>query len=205
MNVTGTLYVISAPSGGGKTSLVNAMLANLEEIRVSISHTTRAPRVGEIEGKNYFFVDEATFAQHQAADIFLEHAKVFNNWYGTSRTWVLEQLAQGTDVILEIDWQGARRVKAQMECVSIFILPPSREILLKRLINRSQDSQAIIAARMEQASQEISHFTEYDYVIINDEFEVALRDLKAIIRANRLQLAKQEGRYRTLLNALIGK
>ncbi len=205
MNVTGTLYIISAPSGGGKTSLVNAMLANLEEIRVSISHTTRAPRVGEIEGKNYFFVDEATFAQHQAADIFLEHAKVFNNWYGTSRTWVLEQLAQGTDVILEIDWQGARRVKAQMECVSIFILPPSREILLKRLINRSQDSQAIIAARMEQASQEISHFTEYDYVIINDEFEVALRDLKAIIRANRLQLAKQEGRYRTLLNALIGK
>lgn len=205
MNVTGTLYIISAPSGGGKTSLVNAMLANLEEIRVSISHTTRAPRVGEMEGKNYFFVDEATFAQHQAADIFLEHAKVFNNWYGTSRTWVLEQLAQGTDVILEIDWQGARRVKAQMECVSIFILPPSREILLKRLINRSQDSQAIIDARMEQASQEISHFTEYDYVIINDEFEVALRDLKAIIRANRLQLVKQEGRYRTLLNALIGK
>lgn len=205
MNVTGTLYIISAPSGGGKTSLVNAMLANLEEITVSISHTTRAPRVGEIEGKNYFFVDEATFSQHQEAGIFLEHAKVFNNWYGTSRTWALEQLAQGLDVILEIDWQGARNVKAQMDCVSIFILPPSRDILLQRLVNRSQDSQAIIDARMEQASQEISHYAEYDYVIINDEFEVALRDLTAIICANRLRVAKQESRYQTLLSSLIGK
>jgi guanylate kinase len=205
MNAKGTLYIISAPSGGGKTSLVNAMLADMENLTVSISHTTRAPRVGEIEGKNYFFVDEPTFSQHQQEGIFLEHAKVFNHWYGTSKTWALEQLAKGTDVILEIDWQGARKVKEQMDCISIFILPPSREILLNRLINRSQDSEAIIAARMEQASQEISHYGEYDYVVVNDDFNLALADLMAIIHANRLVSSKQEARYATLLASLIGK
>ncbi len=205
MNVTGTLYIISAPSGGGKTSLVNAILANLSNLTVSISHTTRAPRVGEVEAKNYFFVNEETFLQHQAAGIFLEHAKVFNHWYGTSKTWALEQLAKGIDVILEIDWQGARKVKSQMDCVSIFILPPSRDILLKRLINRSQDSEAIIATRMEQASQEISHYNEYDYVVVNDDFDVALQDLMAIIHANRLRTQKQQIRHEPLFNSLIGK
>jgi len=205
MNAQGTLYIISAPSGGGKTSLVSAMLANLENITVSISHTTRGPRVGEMEGKNYFFVDESTFHQHQQAGIFLEHAKVFNHWYGTSKTWALEQLSKGHDVILEIDWQGARNVKAQMDCVSIFILPPSREILLKRLINRSQDSEAIIEARMEQASQEISHNAEYDYVVVNDDFNLALADLMAIINANRLVSEKQQVRYSSLLASLIAK
>ncbi|HRE31652.1 MAG TPA: guanylate kinase [Candidatus Berkiella sp.] len=205
MNLSGTLYIISAPSGGGKTSLVNAMLAQLSNITVSISHTTRVPRVGEIEGKNYFFVDEATFRHHQETGIFLEHAKVFNNWYGTSKTWVLEQLAQGIDVVLEIDWQGARVVKEQMDCTSIFILPPSREVLLKRLVNRSQDSQAIIDVRMKQASQEISHHTEYDYVVVNDDFELALHDLKSIIIANRLRVMKQKVRYETLLNSLVVK
>lgn len=205
MNAQGTLYIISAPSGGGKTSLVNAMLAELQNITVSISHTTRAPRVGEVEGKNYFFVDESTFNQYQQSGIFLEHAKVFNNWYGTSKTWVIEQLSHGHDVILEIDWQGARNVKAQMNCVSIFILPPSREILLKRLINRSQDSEAIIEARMEQASQEISHYGEYDYVVVNDDFNLALADLMAIINANRLTVDKQQTRYGALLASLIGK
>jgi len=205
MNAQGTLYIISAPSGGGKTSLVNAMLAELQNITVSISHTTRAPRVGEIEGKNYFFVDEPTFNEYQQSGIFLEHAKVFNNWYGTSKTWVMEQLAHGHDVILEIDWQGARNVKAQMNCISIFILPPSREILLKRLVNRSQDSEAIIEARMEQASQEISHFGEYDYVVVNDDFNMALADLMAIINANRLTVDKQQARFGSLLASLIGK
>lgn len=205
MKIPGTLYIISAPSGGGKTSLVNAMLANLSDMTVSISHTTRAPRVGEIEGKNYFFVDEQTFVRHQEAGIFLEHAKVFNHWYGTSKTWVLEQLAKGTDVILEIDWQGARNVKSQMDCVSIFILPPSRDTLLKRLINRSQDSEAIIQARMEQASQEISHYNEYDYVVVNDDFDVALNDLMSIIHANRLRTPKQQARHESLFNSLIGK
>ncbi len=205
MNAKGTLYIISAPSGGGKTSLVNAMLADMDNLTVSISHTTRAPRVGEIEGKNYFFVDEPTFVEHQQAGIFLEHAKVFNHWYGTSKTWALEQLAKSTDVILEIDWQGARKVKEQMECVSIFILPPSRDILLSRLINRSQDSEAIIAARMEQASQEISHYGEYDYVVVNDDFNLALADLKSIINANRLVSSKQEVRFASLLASLIGK
>ncbi|MGE3320368.1 MAG: guanylate kinase [Candidatus Berkiella sp.] len=205
MNAKGTLYIISAPSGGGKTSLVNALLANLDNLTVSISHTTRAPRVGEIEGKNYFFVDEATFLQHQSAGVFLEHAKVFNNWYGTSKTWVMTELAKGTDVILEIDWQGARNVKAQMDCVSIFILPPSRDILLKRLINRSQDSEQIIEARMQQASDEISHYPEYDYIVVNDDFDTALLDLMAIINSNRLLSQKQEARHKELLSSLVGK
>jgi len=205
MNAKGTLYIVSAPSGGGKTSLVNALLANLGNLTVSISHTTRAPRVGEIEGKNYFFVDEATFLQHQNAGVFLEHAKVFNNWYGTSKTWVMTELAKGTDVILEIDWQGARNVKAQMDCVSIFILPPSREVLQKRLVNRSQDSEQIIEARMKQASDEISHYPEYDYIVVNDDFDVALADLMAIINANRLLSPKQEMRHQELLASLVGK
>lgn len=205
MKATGTLYIISAPSGGGKTSLVNALLANLDNLTVSISHTTRAPRVGETEGKNYFFVDEATFLQHQSAGIFLEHAKVFNNWYGTSKTGVMNQLAKGIDVILEIDWQGARNVKSLMDCVSIFILPPSRDILLKRLINRSQDSQEIIEARMKLASDEISHYPEYDYIVVNDDFDAALSDLTAIINANRLLSEKQAERHKELLSSLVGK
>lgn len=204
MRTLGTLFIISAPSGGGKTSLVNALLQQMQGLTVSISHTTREPRLGEIEGKNYFFVDETTFENYQQKGIFLEHAKVFNYWYGTSKTWVLEQLKSGLDVILEIDWQGARRIKEQMECVNIFIVPPSRDILLTRLQDRRQDSEEVIEQRMAQASHEISHYSEYDYVIINDNFESALADLAAIVRSQRLTIARQKQVYEQIFASLIG-
>lgn len=201
-SMMGTLIIISAPSGGGKTSLVNAIVAADPGVRVSVSHTTRAPRQGEIEGKNYFFVSEQTFQQCQDQRVFLESAKVFNHWYGTSKQWVEAQLHAGFDVILEIDWQGARRIKEQMECISIFILPPSREILFSRLQNRQQDSAQVIAQRMALASQEISHYPEYDYVVINNVFATALEDLLTIIKAQRLKTARQAQRYQQLLTSL---
>ncbi|MBN9286513.1 MAG: guanylate kinase [Gammaproteobacteria bacterium 39-13] len=203
MEFLGTLFIISAPSGGGKTSLVNALIEQLHMIKVSVSHTTRAPRVGEVHGKNYFFVDQAEFEQYQADGVFLESATVFNHSYGTSKNWVLEQLQAGVDVILEIDWQGARRVKEQMPCVSIFILPPSREALLTRLEGRQQDSPEVIASRMEKASHEISHYSEYDYVIVNDNFKTALEDLVAVLKAQRVRTSIQKQRYAALFASLL--
>jgi guanylate kinase len=191
MQSRGTLWVISAPSGGGKTSLVNALLAQDPHLTLSISHTTRASRAGEVDGKNYFFVDEKTFLDHVAEGLFLEHASVFQHWYGTSQQWVLLQLSEGKDVILEIDWQGAKSIRQQMPCQSIFILPPSQETLRTRLEARRQDSEVVIQARLAEASEEISHYREYDFLVVNDSFEVALADLKAIIRANRLSVARQ--------------
>lgn len=191
MQTQGTLWVISAPSGGGKTSLVNALLAQDPQLTLSVSHTTRAPRVGEVEGKNYFFVDEATFLAEVRENIFLEHAKVFQHWYGTSKQWVLTQLSAGKDVILEIDWQGAQSVRKQMPCQSIFILPPSRDTLRARLEARRQDSEAVIQSRLAEASEEISHYEEYDFLVVNDDFEDALDDLKAIVRANRHTTERQ--------------
>ncbi len=196
MTLMGTLFIISAPSGGGKTT---ALLRKLDNVKVSVSHTTRAPRVGEREGINYFFVNETQFQQYQQANHFLESATVFNHHYGTSKEWVLSELRSGIDVILEIDWQGAQHVKAQMDCVSIFILPPSREVLLARLQARRQDSAEIIATRMAKASQEISHYHEYDYVVVNDNFEDVLEDLIAIFKAQRLRTTVQEQRYEKLL------
>lgn len=201
MSTLGTLFVISAPSGGGKTSLVTALINQLDAIRVSISHTTRSPRLGEIEGSNYFFVDEAQFFELEKNGQFLESAKVFDRHYGTSKLWVETQLSAGTDVILDIDWQGMRLVKSQMPIVSIFILPPSREALYQRLKER-QDDAALIDGRMNKASAEISHYDEYDYVIINDNFDEALQDLLAIVRAARLRLKIQQARHLTLLQEL---
>lgn len=203
MSIRGTLYIISAPSGGGKTSLVNALVKQAPDICVSISHTTRAPRVGEIEGVNYFFVDEPGFKAYQENGHFLEYAKVFNHWYGTSKEWVLNQLQQGKDVILEIDWQGARRIKEQMECVTIFILPPSLESLSARLRERGQDNEEIIQERMAKASEEMSHYPEYDYVVVNDHFDSALSDLHAILRTQRLRTPAQQGRYGHVFAALL--
>lgn len=203
MTVLGTLFIISAPSGGGKTTLVNALLERVPKVRVSVSHTTRAPRAGEVDGKNYYFVNENQFNDLQRQGGFLESAKVFNHFYGTSKSWVFEQLQQGIDVILEIDWQGAQRVKEQMDCVSIFILPPSRETLLMRLEQRKQDSQEVIATRMSQASREISHYIEYDYVVVNDNFNDALDDLTAIIRARRVITAIQKQAFAPLIAQLI--
>lgn len=202
--MSGTLYVVSAPSGAGKTSLVKALVESTSGIRVSVSHTTRAMRPGEEDGINYHFVSTDTFQDMLGNADFLEHAEVFGNYYGTSKSWVDEQLSQGVDVILEIDWQGAAQVRRLMpETVGIFILPPSRSALKERLTGRGQDSEEVIKGRMAQAKEEMSHHVEYDYLIINDEFEVALRHFKALVTSNRLKSIHQLSRQAALLEELL--
>lgn len=200
----GTLYIVSAPSGAGKTSLVKALLDSTEQIRVSVSHTTRAMRPGEVDGVNYHFVAREDFHAMLEEDAFLEHAEVFGNLYGTSQRWVEQTLAEGCDLILEIDWQGAQQVRRLMpHAQSIFILPPTQEALRHRLNNRGQDSEAIIEQRMREAVSEMSHYVEYDYVVINDQFSHALEDLKAIFRARQLHQHVQQRRHAGLLEGLL--
>ena len=200
----GTLYIISAPSGAGKTSLVKALLEQDAKVRVSVSHTTRAPRDGEVDGVAYNFVSLAEFDQVIDAGQFLEYAEVFTNKYGTSKLWVEEQLAAGIDVILEIDWQGAQQVREKMpNALSIFILPPSRAELERRLTGRGTDSAEIIAGRMAQAESEMSHFGEFDYLVINDQFDDALNQLQAIFTANRLKMGVQTAVQKSLLEDLL--
>lgn len=201
--VKGTLFIVSAPSGAGKTSLVQALTQIDPLVSVSVSHTTRQPRPAEVQGKNYHFVDEATFDQLLSAGLFLEHAQVFGHRYGTSKDQVEHHLNQGLDVILEIDWQGAQQVRKLMPVQSIFILPPSRQTLLDRLTQRAQDKSEVIAQRMALASEETSHYGEFDYLIINDDFEHAVSDLKAILQANRRKQAKQAILYRDLIQSLL--
>ena len=201
----GTLYIISAPSGAGKSSLLQALLARDTEIALSISHTTRPPRPGEENGVHYHFTDIATFEQMVAAGEFLEHAQVFGNYYGTSREALLAPLAAGRDVILEIDWQGARQVRMALpEAVTLFILPPSIAALESRLRGRGQDSDAVIAKRMAAALDEISHYPEFDYLIINDQFDTALAQLQTVLQARRLRRVAQQQRQQSLLAALGG-
>ncbi|MDN7140713.1 guanylate kinase [Pseudomonas sp. JQ170] len=201
---SGTLYIVSAPSGAGKTSLVKALIDAQPTIRVSVSHTTRAMRPGEEHGVNYHFVDHAEFARMIEQGDFLEQAEVFGNFYGTSRSALQQTLDQGHDLILEIDWQGAQQVRKLMpEARSIFILPPTQEALRQRLTNRGQDSDEIIEGRMREAVSEMSHYDEYDFVIINDDFATALEDLKAVFRANRLLQANQQQRHGQLLKQLL--
>ncbi len=203
-STSGTLYIISAPSGAGKTSLVKAMLEQLPGARVCVSHTTRAARPGEKNGVDYNFIDKNKFEQMVSEDAFLEHAQVFDNYYGTAKESVLGPLAEGTDIILEIDWQGARQVREWMpSAVSIFILPPSREALQSRLRGRGQDSEEIIARRMRDAVSEMSHYGEYDYLVINDDFATAQQELTAILLARRLPLEAQKRRNGPLLAALL--
>jgi len=182
--VTGPrLYVISAPSGGGKTSLVNALLERDPAVALSVSHTTRAPRPGEKDGVHYYFVDEAAFEALVEKNAFLEHARVFDHRYGTGRGPVERQLADGFDVLLDIDWQGARQIRSSFPAAcTIFILPPSLDELRRRLVGRRQDSEAVIARRMQAARAELSHAGEFDFLIVNDDFEQALQDLHAVIR-----------------------
>ncbi len=207
----GCLYLISAPSGAGKTSLVKALLNTPSPgdrggsgLCVSISHTTRPMRRGEVNGDNYHFVDEAEFRRMQANGDFLEHAQVFGNYYGTSRKWVDDRLAEGCDVILEIDWQGAAQIQQLIpEAISIYIMPPSRDALQERLTSRGQDNDDVIAARMAKAVHEMSHYERADYLIINDKFEHALADLQAVLRSNQLRLVVQKQRNQALLDDLL--
>lgn len=202
--MVGTLFIISAPSGGGKTSLVNAAVEDIPELEVSISHTTRSKRPGELDDRDYHFVSEPDFLELINKKAFLEHAKVFGYYYGTTQKWVEEKLRAGISVILEIDWQGAEQIKQKMpECVSIFIVPPSLSVLENRLLERGQDNPEVIAKRMSAARAEISHYGEFDYLVVNDAFSKALQELKAIIISQHLKLKFQQHKYAVLLNNLL--
>ena len=202
--MTGTLYIVSAASGAGKTSLLRALMAHDPQLVISVSHTTRAPRPGEVDGHDYHFVDDAAFAALIDQGAFLEHAQVFDRRYGTTHAAVAADLEAGRDVLVEIDWQGARQIREQWpDTVSIFILPPSRDALEERLRARAQDSEAVIADRMDAAVSEMSHAGEYDYLVWNDDFETALEDLEAIVRARRLLAGRQFLRHAGALEALV--
>lgn len=200
----GKLYIIAAPSGGGKTSLIKAVLNDVPDIVMSVSHTTRDRRENEKEGVDYYFTTKEKFRALIGESCFLEHALVFGQYYGTSEKWVAETLASGKDVILEIDYQGAQQVRTFMpQAVSIFILPPSREVLEERLRTRNSDSEASIQARLDESIHEMSHYNEYNYLIINDDFDRALIDLKHIIAVGRLSVAAQESKHARLIQALL--
>jgi len=200
----GTLYIISAPSGAGKTSLVKALTEAAQRIVVSVSHTTRKMREGEKDGVDYHFTEHDRFLSMVGEGAFLEHAKVFDNYYGTSQAHVEQQLQSGQDVILEIDWQGARQVrKVFADALSIFILPPSSHALKERLKNRGQDNDEIINRRMQDAVNEMSHYAEFDYIIVNDDFDIALQELGSIFTANQLRQLQQEQNLQNLLTELL--
>ena len=202
----GLLLVVSAPSGAGKTTLVNALVSADDNIKVSVSHTTRPRRGAEQDGEDYFFVDDATFSAMLGAAEFLEHATVFGNSYGTSRDAVERELASGHDVLLEIDWQGALQIRRSFpSAVSLFIVPPSRATLQERLQGRGVDDEAQIRKRTAEAVVEMSHHHEYDYLIVNDRFDDALADLVAIVRAQRLRTDRQARRHRQLLDDLLSR
>lgn len=204
----GNLYIVSAPSGAGKSSLISALLQQQPsyEMQVSISHTTRQPRPNEEHGKHYYFVDHQEFERLIAEDAFLEYAQVFGNYYGTSLPMIERSLKQGIDVFLDIDWQGAQQVRKKVPAAkSIFILPPSLQELERRLVGRGQDSNEVIAARMKKAINEISHYDEYDYLIINDDFDQALSEIKVILKAEKLRVERQVQRHQLLISQLLAK
>ena len=201
---SGQLYIFSAPSGAGKTSLVEALLKSTEGIGVSVSHTTRAMRPGEEDGVHYHFIPTDEFEKMVAAGSFLESARVFDNYYGTSQKVLEERLTKGEDVILEIDWQGAQQVRQLMPyAISVFILPPSRRALEQRLSARGQDSAEVIARRMQDAASDMAHYTEFDFIVINDDFELAEQQLRSIILAQRQRLDVVEKSAKSVLHALL--
>lgn len=202
----GQLYIISAPSGAGKTSLVAKLIERFEGVRLSVSHTTRKPRPGEIDGQHYHFVSAERFLDLIEERAFLEHAKVFDHFYGTARASVEAQRTAGDDIILEIDWQGARQVRAAIpDARSIFILPPSRAELERRLRGRGQDDEAVIQRRLRDAESDATHFVEFDYTVVNDDFDAALDALGAIFIANRQRTTQQFERHQKLLRQLLGE
>ena len=201
---SGCLFVVAAPSGGGKSSMVNALLEREPGIRLSVSYTTRPPRPGELEGDHYHFVGVPQFVALKERGEFLEHAFVHGNWYATSATWLKAQVAAGQDVLLEIDWQGAAQVRRLIpDSVHIFILPPSIQALRERLMKRAQDPPAVIEQRLDAAREEIRHCGEFDYVIMNQDFARAVDDLSVIVRAARLTAARQQMRHANVLSELL--
>jgi guanylate kinase len=203
-DLLGNLFIISAPSGAGKSTLINALLKQHADMQLSVSHTTRAPRPGESNGVQYHFTDVPSFKQLIEQDQFIEWAEVFGNYYGTSKSALADKLAQGIDVFLDIDWQGARQIKQQLPFVtSIFILPPSVETLEQRLNQRGQDSAEVIAGRMAQARDEISHADEYDYWVVNDDLALAVQQFSGIIQTQRLKQPKQAIRQQKLISGLL--
>lgn len=203
----GTLFVISAPSGAGKTSLITALVEEMPNLVISLSYTTRAKRSGELDGVHYNFVDDASFDDLLNRNEFIEYAEVFGHRYGTSHKWVTERLEQGFDILLEIDWQGARQINKIFaeNSTSIFILPPSIATLEQRLLARKQDSSDVIKGRMAKAISEMTHYPEYDYLVFNKDFEIARRDLKAIITAERLKCTRQRVKQQQMLSQLLAK
>ena len=200
----GTLYIVAAPSGAGKSSIVNAVLQRDANIRLSISFTSRAPRPGERHAEHYNFVSATEFEAMVAAGDFFEHARVHGDWKGTARQSVEPQLAAGQDVLLEIDWQGARQVRAMIpDAVSVFILPPSRVALEDRMRKRGQDAEAVIQQRLAAAREEMSHYSEFDYVIVNDIFDIAVAEMGSIFTASRLRKDAQVARHARLLTSLL--
>jgi guanylate kinase len=201
--MSGNLFIISAPSGAGKTSLVNALLKINPQIELSVSYTTRGPRPGEQDGKDYHFVSRETFLEMAKRGEFLESAEVYGNLYGTSQTWISREIAKGRDLLLEIDWQGAAQVRRIFpESISIFILPPSIAALEQRLRGRGKDNDAVIAKRMAAVREDVAHIAEFNYVIINDNLDDALRELNAVVLSARLRCAMQLSRYQNLINQL---
>lgn len=203
-HLPGNLFILSAPSGAGKSSLIHALLGKHADMKLSVSHTTRAPRAGEVDGVHYHFVSVEQFKALIAEDAFLEWAEVFGNFYGTSKRAIADQLAQGIDVFLDIDWQGARQIRPQVPSViSVFILPPSVEELERRLNQRGTDSAEVIAKRMQQARSEVSHADEYDYMLINDQFQSCFDDFCHVVLAARLTKNKQQQKQQALLASLL--
>jgi guanylate kinase len=204
--INATLYVVAAPSGGGKTSLIKRLVDGLDEIEVSVSHTTRPKRQNEQHGKDYFFVDETQFMNMVNQQEFVEHARVFEYYYGTSVTQIKSKIDNGIDVVLDIDWQGAQQLRNLFnQVVCIFVIPPSIEVLDMRLKQRAQDKANVISARMQKAKQEISHYAEFDYLIINDDFEQAVVELQSIVIANRVSIQNQAAKHEKLLSILLRK
>jgi guanylate kinase len=201
---TGTLYIVAAPSGGGKTSLVKALVEGMSDIAISVSHTTRQKRPGEVDGVDYFFIEQGEFDRMVAENAFIEFATVFEHSYGTSKVQIEDRLRRGVDVLLDIDWQGAEQIKRLFEdTVGIFVIPPSLDALKQRLQNRKQDNESVIGSRMQRARDELSHYPAFDYMIVNDDFYCAVSELKSIVVANRLRMARQVQKQRKLLSFLL--